>query len=68
MNPKHINRRLQMQIIFAFMPIFSLVLILTSPDPNRGQLVFRIAMAAIGVIGFAIVSTRRTGPGDDHRA
>ena len=59
MTPPPVDRRLQMQIIFAFMLIFALLLFYIRPDATRGQVMFRVAMAATGLVGFGIVSSRR---------
>jgi hypothetical protein len=48
-----------MQIIFAFMVIFALLLFYVRPDATRAQVIFRAAMAATGLVGFAVVSSRR---------
>ena len=56
--PPPIDRRLQRQIIFAFMFFFAVALFVR-PDPMRGQVIFRVAMAAIGIVGFLVVSRRK---------
>ena len=56
-----VDRRLQRQIIFAFMFFFAVALFFTRSEPTRGQLVFRVAMAALGIAGFIVVSRRRRG-------
>ena len=56
-----VDRRLQLQIIFAFMAIYAGLLFVVRPDPTRGQVVFRLTMAAIGVVGFTVVSSRKHG-------
>ena len=61
MTPAPVDRRLQLQIIFAFMTIFSLLLFVMRPDPTRGQLIFRTAMIVIGLVGFGLVSARNRG-------
>ena len=58
MNQPPVDRRLQRQIIFAFMFFFALALFVVRPDSTRGQLVFRVAMAVIGLVGFLVVSRR----------
>ncbi|MBW3628040.1 MAG: hypothetical protein KY464_01970 [Gemmatimonadetes bacterium] len=59
MNQAPVDRRLRMQIIFAFMLIFSILLFFVRPDPTRGQVIFRVAMAIMGLVGFAVVSARK---------
>lgn len=58
-NQAPVDRRLQLQIIFAFMFIFAILLFVGRPDPTRGQVIFRVAMAIMGLVGFAIVSARK---------
>lgn len=53
------QRVLRLQIIFAFMVIYALLLFGTRPEPTQGQVVFRVLAALVGITGFAIVSTRR---------
>jgi hypothetical protein len=57
--PAPVDRRLQKQIIFAFMTIFAVLLFVVRPDATPGQIVFRSAMAAIGLVGFGVVSRRK---------
>ena len=59
MNTPPVNRRLQRQIIFAFMFFFAAALFVVRPDATRGQLIFRVAMAALGLAGFVVVSRQR---------
>jgi hypothetical protein len=60
MTPPPVDRRLQLQIIFAFMAIYALLLFLSRREPNTGQIVFRVTMAMIGVVGFGVVSRSRS--------
>lgn len=53
-----VDRRLQMQIIYAFMVIYALLLFVIHPNPTRGQVAFRLGMAALGLAGFTVVSWR----------
>ena len=52
------QRRLRLQIIFAFMAIYALILFLRHPDPTRAQVIFRAVCVVIGVAGLAVVSAR----------
>ena len=61
MNQPPVDRRLQRQLIFAFMFFFALALFFLRPEPTRGQMIFRVAMAAVGLGGFVAVSRRRRG-------
>ena len=54
-----VNRRLQRQLIFAFMFFFAAALSVLRPDATRGQVIFRVAMAAIGLGGFVAASRGR---------
>ena len=54
-----VDRRLQLQIIFAFMVVYAALLFVVRPDPTRGQVVLRLTMAAIGLLGFGVASSRR---------
>jgi hypothetical protein len=58
-NQPPVDRRLQRQIIFAFMFFFAAALFVVRPDATRGQVIFRVAMATIGLAGFVAVSRRR---------
>ena len=58
MNRPPVDRRLQLQIIFAFMAIYAVLLFVFRPDPTRGQIIFRVLMAALGIGGFVTVSRR----------
>lgn len=55
-----VDRRLQYQIIFAFLVIYVILLSVRGGDSTSAQLVFRWSAGAIGVIGFATVSRRRS--------
>lgn len=59
MKRNRIDRRLQLQIVFAFTAIFAGLLFVTRPPPTTGQLVFRLAVAAAGLAGFLVVTHRR---------
>ena len=50
-----------LQLIFAFLAVFGLVLFLVRPEPNTAQTVFRLALAAIGGIGLAVMRGWRRG-------
>jgi hypothetical protein len=56
-----VDRRLQLQIIFAFIFIYSILLFLTGGQPTRGQVLYRITMMVIGLSGFFTVSRRKIG-------
>ena len=58
MNQAPVDRRLQMQIIFAFMVIFAILLFMR-PEPTRGQVIFHVAMVIMGLVGFFVVSVRK---------
>ena len=55
-NPNHINRRLQKQIIFAFTFIFAVLLFFRNEEPTRLQVIYRVMMMAVGIGGFIYVS------------
>ena len=59
MDKPPVDRRLQRQIIFAFMFFFAVALFVVRPDATRGQVIFRVAMAALGLVGFVAVSRKR---------
>lgn len=52
------TRRERLQVIFAFLVFFGGAMFLVSPDPNRAQTLFRIALVIIGVAGLAWLSVR----------
>jgi hypothetical protein len=58
-NPEHIDRKLQKQIIFAFIFIFAVLQFVLNETTSQLQVVFRITMMVIGVAGFIYVSRRR---------
>lgn len=55
------TRRERLQVIFAFLVIFPGLFTLVSPDPNRAQIIFRAATAAVGLLGLAWLGMRRGG-------
>jgi hypothetical protein len=55
------TRSERLQVIFAFLLIFPGLMFITSPDPNRAQVLFRATTALVGLIGLAWLSTRRRG-------
>ena len=61
MSQPPVDRRVQRQIIFAFMFFFALALYFLRPEPTRGQMIFRVAMAVVGLVGFVAVSRRPRG-------
>jgi hypothetical protein len=55
-NRPPVDRRLQRQIIFAFMVVFAVLPFLLRPDATRGQVIFRVSMMVIGIVGFIVAS------------
>lgn len=53
-----VNRRLQLQIIFAFIFIYPILLSLWPGEVTPAQAVFRVTAALVGLIGFVAVSRR----------
>lgn len=53
------SRRERLQVIFAFLLVFPGLMFITSPDPNRAQVLFRASTALVGLIGLAWLSTRK---------
>jgi hypothetical protein len=53
-----VNRRLQLQIIFAFTFIYPILLYAGSGQTTPAQAIFRITTAAVGLIGFVAVSRK----------
>jgi hypothetical protein len=59
--PPQPTRRDRLQVIFAFLTIFGGAMFVVSPDPNRAQTVFRIAIVVVGLAGLAWLNLRRRG-------
>lgn len=53
------TRRERLQVIFAFLVIFPALMFITSPDPNRAQVIFRASTAIVGLVGLAWLGLRR---------
>lgn len=53
-----VNRKLQLQIIFAFIFIYPLLLWLWPGESTAAQAIFRVMAAAVGLVGFVTVSRR----------
>ena len=53
-----VNRRLQLQIIFAFVFIYPILLWLWPGEVTPAQTIFRVTAATVGLIGFITVSRR----------
>ena len=52
------TRRDRLQFIFAFLVIFGGAMFITSPDPNRAQSIFRVAIILTGTIGLLWLNLR----------
>lgn len=52
------DRRARLQVIFLFLVFFGGVMFLVSPDPNRAQTVFRLAIVLTGVAGLVWLNAR----------
>lgn len=53
------QRDLQLQIIFAFLVAWAVLLFVSRPEPSTFQLLFRAAVGATGVAGLLYVSRRK---------
>jgi hypothetical protein len=53
------QRDLRRQILFAFMVVYAVLLFLIRPDATTAQVVFRVVMMVIGVIGVIYVELRK---------
>lgn len=48
-----------LRFVFAFLAVFGGALFLVRPYPTTAQTVFRIALAATGTVGLAVMQRRR---------
>ena len=53
------QRDLRRQILFAFMVVYAVLLFVIRPDATTPQVVFRVVMMVIGVIGVILVELRK---------
>lgn len=54
-----VRRRNQLRFILVFVALYGLILFLIRPHPTRAQMIFRLVLIAVGVLGLAWMHTRR---------
>ena len=55
------QRDLRRQILFAFMVIYAALLFVIRPDATTAQVVFRIVMIVVGVVGVIYIQYQKRG-------
>jgi FtsH-binding integral membrane protein len=55
------HRRNQLRFVLVFVALYGLILFLIRPDPTGAQMIFRLVIIAVGVLGLLLLHRRNTG-------